>query len=89
MLNDEDKATWANIVQSYKGHYGVHMDPCTAYLRCHELRYNDYTSVQGLLEAMKDYQRKAPDQLSNDNLISILWNKVPFKLQKEVGEIKD
>ena len=38
---------------------------------------------------MKDYQRKAPDQLSNDNLISILWNKVPFKLQKEVGEIKD
>ena len=65
------------------------MDPRTAYLRCHELQYNDYTSVQGLLEAMKDYQRKAPDQLSNDNLISILWNKVPFKLQKEVGEIKD
>jgi len=45
--------------------------------------------VQGLLEAMKDYQWMAPDQLSNDNLISILWNKVPFKLQKEVGEIKD
>ena len=65
------------------------MDPRTAYLRCHELQYSDYTSVQGLLEAMKDYQRKAPDHLSNDNLISILWNKVPFKLQKEVGEIKD
>ena len=65
------------------------MDPRTAYLCCHELQYSDYTSVQGLLEAMKDYQRKAPDQLSNDNLISILWNKVPFKLQKEVGEIKD
>jgi len=31
----------------------------------------------------------APDQLSNTNLISILWNKVPFTLQKEVGEIKD
>ena len=60
MLNDEDKATWESIVQSYKGHYGVHMDPRTAYLRCHELQYNDYTSVQGLLEAMKDYQRKAP-----------------------------
>ena len=65
------------------------MDPLTAYLRCHVLQYSDFTSVQGLLEAMKDYQRKAPDHLSNDNLISILWNKVPFKLQKEVGEIKD
>ena len=88
-LTAEDKASWASIVQNYKGHYGVHMDPRTAYLRCHELQYSDYTSVQGLLEAMKDYQRKAPDHLSNDNLISILWNKVPFKLQKEVGEIKD
>ena len=88
-LSKEDKAQWESIVKSYKGHYGVHMDPRTAYLRCHELQYHDFTSVQGLLEAMKDYQRMAPDQLSNDNLISILWNKVPFKLQKEVGEIKD
>ena len=88
-LNAEDKATWASIVLSYKGHYGVHLDPRTAYLRCHELQYSDFSSVQGLLEAMKDYQHKVPDQLSNDNLISILWNKVPFKLQKEVGEIKD
>ena len=31
----------------------------------------------------------APDQLSNTNLISILWNKVPVTLQKEVGEYKD
>jgi len=31
----------------------------------------------------------APDQLSDTNLISILWNKVPFNLQKEVGEYKD
>ena len=45
--------------------------------------------MQGLLEAMKDYQRKAPDHLLNDNFISILWNKVPLKLQKEVGEVKD
>ena len=59
------------------------------YVRCHELQYSDYTSVQGLLKAMKDYQRKALDQLSSDNLISILWNKVPFELQKEVGEVKD
>jgi len=29
----------------------------------------------------------APDQLSNENLISILWNKIPMKLQKEVREI--
>ena len=65
------------------------MDPRTAYLRCHELQYQDFKSAQGLLEAMKDYQRMAPDQLSNNNLMSILWNKVPFNLQKEVGEIKD
>ena len=88
-LTKEDKSQRKSIVKSYKGHYGVHIDPRTAYLRCHELQYGDFTSVQGLLEAMKDYQRMAPDQLSNDNLISILWNKVPFKLQKEVGEIKD
>ena len=62
------------------------MEPRTA---CHELQYGDFHSVQGLLEAMKDYQQTAPDQLSNENLISILWNKVPIKLQKEVGEIKD
>ena len=61
------------------------MDPRTAYLHCHELQYGDFCSVQGLLEAIKI----PPDQISNDNLISILWNKVPIKLQKEVGEIKD
>ena len=32
---------------------------------------------------------EGPSQLSNDNLISVLWNAVPFKLQKEAGEIKD
>ena len=86
MLNVENKATWANIVESY----GVHMDPCIACLHCHELQYsNIYKLVQELLKVMKDYQWKAPDQLSNDNLISILWNKVPFKFQKEVGEVKD
>ena len=30
-LNAEDKATWASIVQSYKGHYGVHVDPRSSY----------------------------------------------------------
>ena len=51
------------------------MEPRTAYLRCHEL--------------MKDYQRMAPDQLTDDNLLSILWNKASYRLQKEVGDIKD
>ena len=62
------------------------MEPRTTYLRCHELRYEDFASVQ---ESMKDYQRKAPDQLTDDNLLSILWNKAPYQLQKEVGDIKD
>ena len=48
------------------------MDPRTAYLRCHELQYQDFKSAQELLEALKDYQRMAPDQLSSNNLISIL-----------------
>lgn len=64
-LGKEDKSNWNNIVQVYKGHYGVHMGPRTAYLHCNELQYSDFTSVQGLLEVMKDYQRMAPDQLSN------------------------
>ena len=88
-LSREEKDSWTSIVQSYKSHYGVHMDPHMAYLRCHELQYQDFKSAQGLLEALKDYQRMAPDQLSNNNLISILWNKVPVTLQKEVKEIKD
>ena len=31
----------------------------------------------------------APVQLSDDYLLSILWNKAPYQLQKEVGDIKD
>jgi len=88
-LNREDKQSWSSMVQAYKKHYGVHMDPRTAYLRCHELQYQDFKSAQGLLESMKDYQRTAPDQLSNTNLISMLCNKVPVTLQKEMGEYKD
>ena len=45
--------------------------------------------MQALLEAMREYQRLAPDKLSDTNLESILWNKVPVKLQKEVGEMKE
>jgi len=74
------------LYKVYKGCYGVHMDPCTACLRCNELQYSDFTSV---FEAMKDYQRNVSDHFSKDNLILILWNKVPYKLQKEVSKIKD
>ena len=65
------------------------MDPRTAYFRCHELRYEDFGSVQALLESMREYQRIAPEKLSDTNLESILWNKVPYTLQREVGELKD
>ena len=38
---------------------------------------------------MRDYQRMAPQKLSDANLESILWNKVPIKLQKEVGRLTE
>ena len=84
-----DKTSWKNIVAIYKGQYGVHLDPRTAYQRCHELKYEQFGSAQGLLEAMRDYQRMAPTKLTNETLESILWNKAPVELQKEVGEIPD
>jgi len=31
-------------------------------------------------DAMRDYQRMAPHKLSDENLESILWNKVPMEL---------
>jgi len=67
----------------------VHLDPCITYQRCHELRYGQFRSVQGLLDAMRDYQRMAPHKLSDENLESILWYKVPMELQREVEEITD
>ena len=63
----------------------MHIDPRTAYQRCHELQYDKFGSVKGFLESMRDYQKMAPHKLSDANLESILWNKVPVKLQKEVG----
>ena len=96
------KATWqrtlsaeergscrVSIKKIFQGQYGTHMDPRTAYLRCHELQYEELGSVQALLEGMREYQRLAPDKLSDTNLESILWNKVPVTLQKEVGEMKE
>ena len=88
-LTHEECGSWASMKKIFQGQYGIHMDPRTAYLRCHELQYEELGSVQALLEAMREYQRLAPDRLSDRNLESILWNKVPLILQKEVGEMKD
>ena len=63
------------------------MDPRTAYQRCHELQQNQFGSVQGLMSAMRDYQRMAPGMLTDSVLESVLWNKVPVTLQQEIKEI--
>ena len=88
-VKSEDKTSWQKIVEIFRGQYGIHMDPRTAYQHCHDLQYDSFGSVQGLLEAMRDYQRMAPQKLSDANLESILWNKVPIKLQKEVGQLTE
>lgn len=73
----------------FQGQYGVYVDPGTAYQRCNELRYDQFGSAQGLLNAMYEYQKMAPEKLSNNILESILWNKVLIELQQEVKEITD
>ena len=78
-VKTEDKTSWQKLVEIFQGQYGIHMDPRTAYQRCHDLQYNSFGSVQGLLEAMRDYQCMAPQKLSDANLESILWNKVLTK----------
>jgi len=88
-LKSTHKGCWEDIVHVYRGQYRVHMDPRTAYQRCHELQYEQFSSVQGLVDAMCDYQRMAPQKLTDTVLESILWNKVPVKLQQEVKEITD
>ena len=52
-VTTEDKASWQRIVEVFRGQYGVHMDPRTAYQRCHELQYDKFGSVQGLLESKR------------------------------------
>ena len=86
-LKTEDKSQWERIKEVFKGEYGIHLDPRTAYQRCHELRYEQFGSAQSLLTAMREYQRIAPHKLTDVCLESILWNKVPIELQKEVKEI--
>ena len=88
-VKPEDKTSWQKIVEIFRGQYGVHIDRRTAYQHCHDLQYDSCGSVQGLLESMRDYQRMAPQKLSDANLESILWNKVPIKLQKEVGPMTE
>ena len=83
------KGSWEEIVHVYRGQYGVHMDPRTAYQRCNQLQYKQFKSVQGLVIAMRDYQCIAPQKLTDTVLESIQWNKVPVKLQKELKEITD
>ena len=39
-------------------------------------------SAQGLLEAMRDYQRMAPTKLTDETLESILRKKAPVGLQR-------
>ena len=73
----------------YKGQYRVHLDPHTAYQRCHEVCYEQFGSAQGLLEAIRDYLRMAPTKLTEETFESILCDKAPVKLQREVREIPD
>ena len=46
-LKSTHKGSWEEIGHVYRGQYGVHMDPRTAYHRCHELQYEQFKSVQG------------------------------------------
>ena len=38
-LKSAEKSSWEQIVTIYEGQYGIHLDPCIAYQRCHELCY--------------------------------------------------
>ena len=86
-LKNTDKESWDRMVEIYRGQYNVHLDPCTEWFQ--ELHYKQFGSAQGLLDVMRDYQHMAPWKLTDETLESILWNKVPIELQKEVKEITD
>jgi len=53
-LKPTDKTSWDTIVAVFKEEFGVNLDPCTAYQCCHELRYDQFGSAQGLLAAMRE-----------------------------------
>ena len=77
------------IIEGYRGKYGVRLDRCIAYQKCQELQYIQFGSTQGLLDAIRDYQRMAPEKLSDATMEFILWNKVPIALQQELKEVPD
>ena len=52
-LTETDRSSWETIKKLYLGQYGIHLDPRTAYQRCHELQYEQFNSVQGLVDAMR------------------------------------
>ena len=72
------KVTWQRLLRLMKRLPGrrklksseVNMDPRTVYQHCHDLQYDNFGSVQGLLESMRDYQHMAPQKLSDTNLES-------------------
>ena len=66
-LTVEQKSSWKTIIEVFRGQYGIHLDPRTAYQRCHELQYEHYGSAQGLLNAMRDFQRMAPEKLTDSS----------------------
>ena len=48
IFRDATRGSWISIKNIFQGQYGTHMDPQTAYLRCHELQYEELGSVQAL-----------------------------------------
>jgi len=79
-VTNEDKSSWERIVSQY---LGDSLEFTTAYQRCHELQYDNFGSVQGLLESMRDYQRMAPQKLSDANLESIYGIKFQSSCKKK------
>ena len=76
-------------MEIYKEQYGVHLDPRAAYQRCQKLQYEQLSSLQGLLDAMKDYLRMAPNKLTDDVLESILLNlSLYIKLEFSDGSVQ-
>ena len=48
--------------------------------RCQELQYSQIDLALGLLNAMRDYQRMAPEKLTDATMESVLWNKFSLEL---------
>ena len=60
LAQNTEQYTWKSVKKIYQGQYGVHLDPQTAYQQWHGLHYDQFNSVQGLVDAKRDYQRMAP-----------------------------